>query len=129
MNETKPIFDSNLLASFNGLSFMPKLFALGNNSMAPALRLYENHIEYRGAFGLSSCNYEDITKVDIFTMLFTKSIVLYFEHTLITFSGNFCDDQNRIACLRSFLNKGCLLTEAALTVAGVLKRWKDALYL
>ena len=122
MNETKPIFDSNLRASFNGLSFMPKLFALGNNSIAPALRLYDNHIEYRGAFGLSSCNYESITKVDIFTMLFTKSVVLYFEHTSITFSGNFRDDQSRIACLRSFLNKGCLLTEAALTVAGVLKQ-------
>ena len=122
MNETKPIFDSNLRASFNGLSFMPKLFALGNNSIAPVLRLYENHIEYRGAFGLSSCNYENIIKVDIFTVLFTKSVVLYFEHTSITFSGNFRDDQNRIACLRSFLNKGCLLTEAALTVAGVLRK-------
>ena len=62
------------------------------------------------------------TKVDIFTMLFTKSVVLYFEHTSITFSGNFRDDQNRKACLRSFLNKGCLLTEAALTVAGILKK-------
>ena len=122
MNETKPIFDSNLRASFNGFSFMPKLFALGNNSIAPVLRLYENHIEYRGAFGLSGCNYEDITKVDIFTMLFTKSVVLYFEHTSITFSGNFRDDQNRKACLRSFLNKGYLLTEAALTVAGILKK-------
>ena len=122
MNETKPIFDSNLRASFNGLSFMPKLFALGNNSIAPALRLYENHIEYRGAFGLSSCNYENIAKVDIFTMLFTKSIVLYFKNTPITFSGNFRDDQNRKACLRSFLNQGCLLTEPALTVAGVLKQ-------
>ena len=100
---------------------MPKLFALGNNSIAPVLRLYENHIEYRGAFGLSSCNYENITKVDIFTVLFTKSIVLYFKDTPITFSGNFCDDQNRIACLQSFLNKECLLTDAALTVAGVLK--------
>ena len=85
MNETKPIFDSNLRASFNGLSFMPKLFALGNNSIAPALRLYENHIEYRGAFGLSSCNYENTAKVDIFTILFTKSIVLYFKNTPITF--------------------------------------------
>ena len=121
MNETKPIFDSNLRASFNGLSFMPKLFALGNNSIAPALRLYENYIEYCGAFGLSNCNYENITKIDVFTMLFTKSVVLYFEHTSITFSGNFRDDQSRIACLRSFLNKGCLLTEAALTVAGILK--------
>ena len=101
---------------------MPKLFALGNNSIAPALRLYENHIEYRGAFGLSSCNYEKITKVDVFTMFFTKSVVLYFEHTSITFSGNFRDDQNRIGCLRYFLNKGCLLTEAALTCAGVLKQ-------
>ena len=101
---------------------MPKLFALSNNSIAPVLRLYENHIEYRGAFGLSGCNYEDITKVDIFTMLFTKSVVLYFEHTSITFSGNFRDDQNRKACLRSFLNKGYLLTEAALTVAGILKK-------
>ena len=101
---------------------MPKLFALGNNSIAPALRLYENYIEYCGAFGLSNCNYENITKIDVFTMLFTKSVVLYFEHTSITFSGNFRDDQSRIACLRSFLNKGCLLTEAALTVAGVLKQ-------
>ena len=101
---------------------MPKLFALGNNSIAPALRLYENHIEYRGAFGLSSCNYKDIKKIDIFAMLFTQSVVLYFERTSITFSGNFRDDQSRIACLRSFLNKGCLLTEAALTVAGVLKQ-------
>ena len=101
---------------------MPKLFALGNNSIAPVLRLYENHIEYRGAYGLSNYNYENITKVDIFTMLFTKSVVLYFEHTSMTFSGNFRDDQNRKACLRSFLNKGCLLTEAALTVAGILKK-------
>ena len=101
---------------------MPKLFALGNNSIAPVLKLYENHIEYRGAFGLNSCNYENIAKVDIFTMLFTKSVVLYFEHTSITFSGNFRDDRNRKACLRSFLNKGCLLTEAALTVAGILKK-------
>ncbi len=122
MNETKLIFDSNLRASFNGFSFMLKLFDLGNNSIAPALRLYENHIEYRGALGLSSCSYENITKVDTFTMLFTKSIVLCFKHTSITFSGNFRYDQNRIACLRSFLNKGCLLTEAALTVAGVLKQ-------
>ncbi len=101
---------------------MPKLFALGNNSLAPALRLYENHIEYCGAFGLSSCNYENITKIDTFTMLFTKSVVLYFEDTSITFSGNFYDDQSRMACLRTFLNKRCLLTEAALTVAGVLKQ-------
>ena len=101
---------------------MPKLFALGNNSIAPVLRLYENHIEYRGAFGLSSCNYEDITKVDIFTMLFTKSVVLYFEHASITFSGNFRDDQSRRACLRSFLNKELQSTEEALTVAGILKQ-------
>ena len=101
---------------------MPKFFALGNNSIAPVLRLYENHIEYRGAFGLSSCNYENITKIDTFTMLFTKSVVLYFEDTSITFSGNFYDDQSRMACLRTFLNKRCLLTEAALTVAGVLKQ-------
>jgi len=101
---------------------MPKLFALGNNSIAPALRLYDNHIEYCGVFGLNSCNYENITKIDTLTMPLTKSVVFYFEHTPITFSGNFLDDQSRVACLRSFLNKGCLLTEAALTVAGVLKQ-------
>ena len=100
---------------------MPKLFALSSNSIAPALNLYENHIKYRGLVGLRSCDYENIVKVDILTMPFTKSVVLYFEHTSITFSGNFRDDQNRKACLRSFLNKGCLLTEAALTVAGILK--------
>ena len=101
---------------------MPKLYALGNNSIAPALRLYENHIEYRGALGLSDCNYENIAKVDIFTVLFTKSIVLYFKNTPITFSGNFRDDQNRKACLRTFSSKGCQLTEEALIVAGVLKQ-------
>ncbi len=101
---------------------MPKLFALGNHSIVPALRLYENHIEYRGAFSLSSCNYENIVKVDIFTIPFTKSVVLYFEYTSIIFSGNFRDEQNRIACLRAFSDKGCQLTEEALTVAGVLKQ-------
>ena len=68
---------------------MPKLFALGNNSIAPALRLYENHIEYRGALGLSSYNYKNTTKAGIFTMLLTKSITLYFKHTSINFLAIF----------------------------------------
>ena len=120
MNETRPIFESDLRASFIGLSFIPKLFALSSNSIAPALNLYENHIKYRGLVGLRSCDYENIVKVDILTMPFTKSVVLCFR--TLTFSGNFRDDENRSACLQSFSNKGCQLTAEALTVAGVLKQ-------
>ena len=121
MHEAGLVFDSDLLAGFNGLSFMPKIWAMGSNSLKPVLRLYGDRIEYCGSFRLKKCDYANIEKVDVLTIPFTKSVVLYFNHTPRTFSGNFRRDQDRVACLRSFLAKECQLTEEALVIAGVLR--------
>ena len=121
MNQIEPAFEADLLAGFTGLSFMPKIYTLTNNNIAPVLRLYEESIEYRGGFRLKNSDYVNIKKVDIFTILFTKSICLYFENTPRTFYGNFQKDSERIDCLKIFMKKGCQLTEEALVLVGVLK--------
>ena len=105
MHEAGLVFDSDLLAGFNGLSFMPKIWAMGSNSLKPVLRLYGDRIEYCGSFRLKKCDYTNIEKVDVLTIPFTKSVVLYFNHTPRTFSGNFRREQDRVTCLRSFWRK------------------------
>jgi hypothetical protein len=121
MNQIEPAFEADLLAAFTGLSFMPKIYTLTHNNAVPVLRLYEELIEYRGGFRLKESDYSNISKVDIFTILFTKSICLYFKDTPRTFYGNFRRDSERVACLKIFMGKGCQLTEEALVLVGVLK--------
>ena len=116
MNQIEPAFEADLLAGFTGLSFMPKIYTLSHNNAAPVLRLYEEFIEYRGGFRLKKSDYVNIKKVDIFTILSTKSVCLYFENTPRTFYGNFRKDSERVDCLRVFMEKGCQLTEQAMVL-------------
>ena len=119
MHQIEPTFEADLLASFTGISFMPKIYTLSHNNAAPVLRLYEESLEYRGGFRLKKSDYANIKKVDVFTILATKSICLYFKDTLRTFYGNFREDSDRVDCLRIFMGKGCRLTEEALALVTI----------
>ena len=116
MNQIEPTLEADLLAGFTGLSFMPKIYTLSHNNAAPVLRLYEEFIEYRGGFRLKKSDYANIKKIDVLTILSTKSVCLYFANTPRTFYGNFRKNSERVDCLKVFIEKGCQLTGQALAL-------------
>ena len=88
MESKDVLFESDLLAAFSGFKFMPKFYAFTTNNAFPTLNLYHEHFDYRGGFRLKQSSYQNIEKIDVFTIPWTKSIVILLKSTPRTFSGN-----------------------------------------
>ncbi len=116
MDSQEVLFESDLLAAFTGFKFMPKFYAITNNSIAPRLKLYSDHFDYRGGLRLKQSSYQNVEKIDVFTIPWTKSIVIFLKNSPRTFSVNFKSEEQRVDCLRVFWCQGCSLSDAAIAL-------------
>lgn len=108
-----------LVAAFKGVTFIPPPLIFGHNNLNPKLILKEKCIEFRNLFFTQEKQYSDIKEVGVFTNSFklfgvkTSNILLSFNNSIFTFSGNLNDNEKLRELLGLFEKKGCKLSPEA----------------
>ncbi len=78
-----------ILASFQSLKFLPRIFSISHNNANPKLILTNSEIKFRVfIFGLQSKDYSSIEEVDYYSGLGTELIIFEFKDSIFNFSAN-----------------------------------------
>jgi hypothetical protein len=113
MIEESETLKVNVIASFLGLKFLPRVIALAFNNLNPKLILTNDDIEYRAFVFNRRLAYAEIESVDILLWIQTTNVYLVRNNSIFTVSANTNNEYELYRCLEYLKRKGCNLSERA----------------
>ncbi len=113
-------FKLPLRASFTGIKSAP-LLAMADNSIAPLLKLYDDHIEYRVILK-GKKDYAQIERIEAVQGFGTQNVILIWRDSNFTFTGNLRQEEWLRELLRFFQRRQLPLSASALQVLDAPKK-------
>lgn len=101
-----------LKAAFTGLTWLPSWIALTTSNLSPHLILEDDTINYKVMRAIRR-PYGDIASVDFRKSWGTRNIILRFNNSSTTFTGNVVNDEEARVGLAALRERGCALSSRA----------------